>query len=121
MFKERNRTGAIGEKQAKDSLKKKGYKILETNYRCKLGEIDIVARDKDTIVFVEVRTKRTLEFGTPEESVTHAKQAKLIKLGKYYMQQKKMQDKFWRIDVVAVEIDGRDKITRLDIIQNALG
>ena len=121
MFKERNRTGALGEKQAKKALKKQGYKILDTNYRCKLGEIDIIARDKDTIVFVEVRTKRTLEFGTPEESVNHAKQAKLIRLGKYYIQQQKLQDKFWRIDVVAVEVDDRDKITRLDIIQNALG
>ncbi|MFO8102248.1 MAG: YraN family protein [Dehalococcoidia bacterium] len=120
MFKDRKTTGAVGEKQAEKFLKKQGYKIIETNYRCKLGEIDIVARDKDTIVFAEVRTKHNLEYGTPEESVNSAKQAKLIKLAEYYMQQHQGTAQFWRIDVVAVEMGERDKISRIEIIKNAV-
>ncbi len=121
MFKDRKRTGDLGEKQAKKFLKKQGYKILEANYRCKLGEIDIVARDKDAIVFVEVRTKRNLDYGTPEESVNSTKRAKLIKLAEYYMQQHQDAARFWRIDVVAVEMGAGDKISRIEIIKNAVG
>ena len=65
--------GILGEKLAQDFLKKRGYQIRETNYRCPEGEIDIVATQKDTPVFIEVRTKKSLEFGTPEESITPAK------------------------------------------------
>ena len=120
MAEDRKRTGAIGEKEAAKLLKKQDYKILETNYRCPLGEIDIVAKDKDTIVIVEVRTKRRRRFGTPEESVNAAKRAKLIELANYYLQQKNQQDKFWRIDVVAVEMEKGDKISRIKIIKNAV-
>jgi len=73
----RRDTGILGEKLAKDFLKKRGYHILETNYRCPEGEIDIVARHKDCLVFVEVRTKKSLEFGSPEESITPAKQTRM--------------------------------------------
>jgi len=117
---DRKRTGALGEKEAAKLLKKQGYKILETNYRCFLGEIDIVAKDKDTIVIVEVRTKRSRRFGTPEESVNATKQAKLIELANYYLQKKNQQDRFWRIDVVAVEMGEGDKVTRIEIIRNAV-
>ena len=63
----RRDTGIRGEKLAKDFLKKRGYRILETNYRCPEGEIDIVAKHQDSLVFIEVRTKTSLEFGSPEE------------------------------------------------------
>ena len=69
----RRDTGILGKKLARDSLNKRGYRILETNYRCPEGEIDIIARHKDSHVFVEVRTKTSSEFGSPEESITPAK------------------------------------------------
>ena len=76
----RRDTGILGEKLAKDFLKKRGYNIRETNYRCPEGEIDIVARHKDYLVFVEVRTKTSLEFGSPEESITLTKKERLKRL-----------------------------------------
>lgn len=120
MPEDRKRTGVIGEKEAAKLLKKQGYKILETNYRCPLGEIDIIAKEKDTVVIVEVRTKRSRRFGTPEESVNATKRAKLIELANYYLQRKNQQNKFWRIDVVAVEMGNGDKISRIEIIKNAV-
>ena len=73
----RRHIGILGENLAKDFLKKRGYRILETNYRCPAGEIDIIARQKDYLVFVEVRTKKSLEFGSPEESITPAKKDRM--------------------------------------------
>jgi len=69
----RRDTGILGEKLARGFIEKQGYHIHETNYRCPEGEINIVAGDGDCLVFVEVRTKRSLEFGTPEESITPAR------------------------------------------------
>ncbi len=69
----RRDTGILGEKLAKDFLKKRGYRIYETNYRCPEGEVDIVTRHKDSLVFIEVRSKRSLEFGSHEESITPTK------------------------------------------------
>lgn len=73
----RKSTGALGEKLAVDYLTKRGYRILETNFRCKESEADIVALDGECLVIVEVPTKRSRKFGTPEESITAAKQEHL--------------------------------------------
>lgn len=82
----RRDTGIRGEKLAKGFLKKQGYRILETNYRCPEGEIDIVAKDKDSLVFIEVRTKTSLEFGSPEESITLTKKGRLRATAARYRQ-----------------------------------
>ncbi|MBT9163479.1 MAG: hypothetical protein DDT24_00386 [Chloroflexi bacterium] len=116
----RKLVGAFGEGAAEEYLKKCGYRILETNFRCVLGEIDIVAREGDSLVFVEVRTRRSLAFGSPEESITAAKKAKLIKLGQYYVQAHQDSPSPWRIDMVAIEMGQSGKITRIDLIQNAV-
>ncbi len=71
--------GALGEAQAVAYLKKNGYKILETNFSTIFGEIDIIARDKKDIVFIEVKLRRTKEFGFPEEAVNERKQSRIIK------------------------------------------
>ena len=73
----RRETGILGEKMAADFLARNGYRILENNYRCPGGEVDIIALHGETLVFVEVRTKRSLSFGSPEESITPVKQARL--------------------------------------------
>jgi putative endonuclease len=114
-------TGALGEKLAKDFLKKKGYRIVETNYRCRYGEIDIVARRKDYLVFIEVRTKTNRSFGTPEESITTAKRARMRKTAEYYYQFHEKLPENWRIDFVAVELDDKGKPGRIEIIENAVG
>lgn len=89
------------------------------NWRCPAGEIDIVARDVQGLAFVEVRTRRGKEYGTPEESLTPAKQAKLIELAQTYVQEHNWLGD-WRIDVVAVEMTRGGKLLRVDLIENAV-
>lgn len=117
----RRDVGILGEQLAGDFLKERGYYILETNYRCREGEIDIVARHKDSLVFIEVRTKTSLEFGSPEESITPAKMEKLRTVAAHYQQTHDNLPDLWRIDVVAVELDRKGKVSRLEIIENAVG
>lgn len=117
----RKETGSAGEKLAQAYLKKHGYRIIETNYRCPEGEIDIIARHKDYLVFIEVRTKRSNTFGSPEESITATKMAHLRSVASHYLQSHEKLPPLWRIDVVAVELDPSGKATRIDVIENAVG
>ena len=117
----RKDTGILGEKLAKDFLEKRGYRIREANYRCPQGEIDIIAQHKDYLVFIEVRTKTSLEFGTPEESITATKKERLRAVASHYRQAHDNLPQLWRIDVVAVELDQRGKPSRIDLIENAVG
>ena len=112
--------GALGEKLAKGFLKKKGYRLRETNYRCPEGEIDIIAERNDYLIFIEVRTRSSSEFGSPEESITAAKREKLITLAFNYLQTHQKLPPFWRIDVVAVELDETGKASRIELIENAV-
>ncbi len=116
----RKSTGVLGEKLAQGFLKKKGYSILETNYRCREGEIDIIARQKDCLIFIEVRTKSNLEFGTPEESITETKMRHLEQAAQHYRQNHDKLPDLWRIDLVAVELDSNNKLKRIDLIENAI-
>jgi putative endonuclease len=116
----RKEVGARGEKLAADLLKKRGYKILQHNFRCREGEIDIVAQRGECLVFVEVRTKKNTAFGTPEESVTLSKREKLISLVDIYLQACDQAPVSWRIDVVAVELAPDNKVSRLEHIENAV-
>ena len=116
----RKELGAVGEKLARDFLKKKGYRIRVTNFRCREGEIDIIAEKKDYLVFVEVRTKTSASFGSPEESVTFAKKEKLIASAFTYLSERKNLPESWRIDFVAVELDQNGKTTRIELIENAI-
>lgn len=79
-----------------------GYKILGRNFRTRFGEIDLIARDGDCLVFAEVKTRTTAKFGLPEEAVTRTKQQHLIAASQIYLGQKKMQNALWRIDVLAL-------------------
>ena len=116
----RKETGQLGEKLARDFLKKRGYRIIETNYRCPRGEIDIVAKHKDTLVFIEARTKSSKDFGSPEESVTATKKERLKATAQHYLQNHEKLPEQWRIDFVAVELDEKGKPARVDLIQNAV-
>jgi putative endonuclease len=116
----RRDVGILGEKLAREFLKKKGYKILETNFRCREGEIDIVAKRKDYLVFIEVRTKTSTSFGTPEESITVLKKEKLVNLALAYINSHQDLPVLWRIDFVAVELNEKGKADRIELIENAI-
>jgi putative endonuclease len=89
------------EQAAVQYLKKSGYKIIGQNYRLKIGEIDIIAKDKKTLVFVEVKYRQSKEFGTPAEFVTIQKQNKIIKTALFYLKQNNIESDF-RFDVVSI-------------------
>ncbi len=116
----RRELGSLGERWAAEYLAGHGYRILETNYRCRKGEVDIVARDGDCLVFVEVRTRSGPGFGTPEESVTAAKQHRLVSVALSYLQSHRGLPPDWRIDVVAVEADRAGQVVRTTLIRNAV-
>ena len=115
----RKRLGQRGEDLAVAHLEKRGYVVRERNWRCPAGEMDIVAEDGDCLVFVEVRTRRGRKYGTPEESVTPAKQTKLVEVAQTYLQERDWEGD-WRIDVVAVEMTTGGKLLRVELIKNAV-
>ncbi|MBE7082725.1 MAG: YraN family protein [Clostridiales bacterium] len=103
--------GQIGESFAVSFLKNKGYEILETNYRNKIGEIDIIAQKDNRIIFVEVKQRATARFGYPREAVTNQKQHKIRLVSQVYLKLKGKANAFTRYDVI--EILG-DEITHLE-------
>ncbi len=117
----RQEVGRLGEKLAQKFLKKRGYHIRETNFRCREGEIDFVAQQGDHLVFVEVRTKSSLDFGTPEESITQSKKKRLVASALAYIGTHQNLPALWRIDVVAIEVDQKGKEKRIELIENAIG
>ncbi len=116
----RKRLGNWGESVAATHLESKGYRILHRNWRCARGEIDLVAQAGDVLVFVEVKTRRGRKSGTPEEGVTPRKARRLLDLGQYYLYENDLDDVEWRVDIVAVELDGRGKLLRCEHIPNAV-
>ncbi|MGD0795334.1 MAG: YraN family protein [Dehalococcoidales bacterium] len=116
----RRETGNLGEQLACDFLGKNGYLIIERNFRCPGGEVDIIARQKETLVFVEVRTKSSRWFGSPEESITSTKMEKLRNVAAYYWQNHTNLPESWRIDVVAIEVNGRGRVSRIELVENAV-
>ncbi len=111
--------GKTGEKLAQDYLKRKGYRILEANYRCTIGEIDIIAEKKGRLAFIEVRTRSSREFGTPEESITEAKKEKLASLCMEYVSSHNVSRE-WHLDLVAVEFNREGKLQRIDHLPDVL-
>jgi putative endonuclease len=115
--KERISLGRLGEDLARERLKGLGYRIVKTNYRCPLGEIDLVARDGDVLVFVEIKTRRNEPLGQAKEAVTRRKQAQLSKVALAYMKSNNLWGSKARFDVVAIGlIDGRKEI---EVIKDA--
>ena len=95
--------GALQEKKAAEYLSSLGYRILEQNFRCKIGEIDIIAEDKGVLVFLEVKYRRNRQCGTPAEAVTLTKQRKICRIADYYRMLHCVPDnKSCRFDVVAI-------------------
>jgi len=111
-------TGRIGEKIAADLLHKKGYKILETNWRFKHMEIDIIAADKSNIVFVEVKTRTSSLFGTPEEAVDEEKRRLITIAAKAYIKIKH-EERNTRFDIIGILLTKSGEIERISHYENA--
>ncbi len=120
MTNARHTLGRRGEQYAAQYLNAHGYDIRERNWRCAVGEIDLVTEKGGALIFVEVRTRRGDRLGTPEESITPAKRAKLIAAAQTYLDEHGQTDRAWRIDVVAIEIDSRGEVKRCNLIENAI-
>ncbi|GHO45438.1 UPF0102 protein [Ktedonospora formicarum] len=101
----RQKLGSLGESLAASRLQARGYYIVERNFRCPYGEIDLVAEEGEDLVFVEVKTRRGTAYGLPEEAVDWRKQRKLIQVAYYYLNQYSCSERSWRIDVVAIEMN----------------
>ncbi|HLV99552.1 MAG TPA: YraN family protein [Ktedonobacterales bacterium] len=116
----RKRLGAAGERLAADRLRQAGYLVRMQNYRCRAGEVDIVAEEAGDIVFVEVKTRRGAAYGLPEEAVTLAKQRKLIAAAQTYLEAHGCAEASWRVDVVAIELTGEGKLEEVRIHRHAV-
>ncbi|MBI3312727.1 MAG: YraN family protein [Candidatus Omnitrophica bacterium] len=110
--------GGRGEMVGTAYLAQKGYKILETNYRCPLGEIDVVAAKGERIVFVEIKTRSGEKFGRPEESVHGFKQRKLTQLAQWYLKDKKLLNQPAGFAVLAITWKEKDS-PQIRLIENA--
>jgi len=117
MLNKRQQFGKESEFQAVRYLKKNGYKILEQNYRTKLGEIDIIAKDKGTITFIEVKSRRSGNYGNPKWAVTPKKQRKISMVALYYLKTTNQSGEKARFDVVTLTSNYDNP--RIEIIKNA--
>ena len=130
MAHRRQQLGAAGEALAAQTLEQAGYTILTRNWRCAVGEIDIVAQEvapdfsaggisQPWLVLVEVRTRRGTRFGTAQQSITPRKAAKLREVATYYVESEGWTGP-WRIDVVAVQMDSAGRLLHVDHIRGAV-
>ncbi|MDD4238657.1 MAG: YraN family protein [Desulfotomaculaceae bacterium] len=111
--------GRQGEDAAARYLEKNNYQVLCRNYTCRLGEIDIVARERDFIVFIEVRSRSSDDYGLPQESVTNRKKMKLRQLAWHYLKAVGQTNASCRFDVIAVLFAGEGRVKKLEHIENA--
>lgn len=113
--------GANGEKIAKEFLLKEGYTILESNFRCRLGEIDIIALEGEYLIFIEVKTRTGYLYGYPIEAINAKKKNSLVKVAQTYLALKKLKDKNLRFDVVEIIIKNKDSKApeEIRLIKNA--
>ena len=110
--------GNFGEDTASKYLEESGYVILDRNFRCRSGEIDIIARDGDYIVFIEVKTRRGSFYGTPGEAVNELKQHKIIRVSEAYIMKKKLFNCDFRFDVIEIIVD-KAKNASIKLIKDA--
>ena len=118
MQTKQQKVGQMGEDLAVKFLKKKGYKIIERNFRAdRFGEIDIIARNKNELVFVEVKTKTDEQFGSAEEEFTYQKKKKMYRAIQNYLFKKYLKNCEWRADLIAIDIvDGKIDIRHYECV-----
>jgi putative endonuclease len=118
MLNSRQRLGQSGEETVARYLEKNGYTILTKNYRCKIGEIDIIARDGADLVFIEVKTRSGLGYGSPAAAVTLRKQRQITRAAQWYLAEQQLFDVPARFDVISV-LYGETNRQQIDHINNA--
>lgn len=111
--------GFYGEETAESYLKSIGYNIISRNFRCNIGEIDMVARDGKYIVFIEVKTRYDRKYGYPCEAVTKGKQYKIYKTAQYYILKNKIEKSYFRFDVIEVLLNRSSNEYKVNLIKNA--
>lgn len=113
--------GAVGERIAKDFLEKNNFDILQMNFRVgRMGEIDIIAREKEYLCFVEVKTRRNMTFGMPSEAVNYKKQKKIMNLAYVYLKKNILKDCHVRFDIIEIMYPGQTN-QQINLIRNAFG
>jgi len=113
----RQRLGSFGEKQAEKYLRRYGYQVIDRNFKTYYGEIDLIAIKGDEILFCEVKTRVGTDFGYPEEAVDGRKINHLLKAVDHYLQWKRW-DKFWRLDIISIEINKARKTAKIKWFKN---
>jgi putative endonuclease len=116
----RRSLGDFGERYVQAHLTGLGYRVVALNVRLQGGEIDIVDEHEDTLVFVEVKTRRGIRFGLPQEAITRRKAVRLMGLAHRYMESLEAVPAGWRIDIVAVQIGRDGRVRRLEVFKNAV-
>jgi len=116
----RKRMAHTGEVAAGRFLEERGYAILAQNWRTRGGEIDLVTERDGVLVFVEVKARTTHRFGTPEEAITPAKRRKLVRTAQAFLRSRGSDDAQWRIDVLAIDLDGEGRVLRLEHYEDAI-
>jgi putative endonuclease len=116
-----NPIAIIGENAAVDFLKKKGYLIIERNFRKRYGEIDIIAIKDNVLVFIEVKTRKSKQFGTPLEAITYWKLRELKRMAEYYSLTHPKLPKALRIDGVGVLLDKDNEVAAIEHVENISG
>jgi len=112
-------TGEIAEQDACRYLQQQGLKLVETNYRCKFGEIDIIMQEKQVLVFIEVRYRKHNQYGSGAESITNSKQRKLIRTANWYLQQNPKSNQYaCRFDVISMSAGTTN--SKIDWIKDAI-
>jgi putative endonuclease len=120
MTKNRIKLGRVGEDEAVKFVKKQGYRILQTNYKTKSGEIDIIAEDKKVVAFIEVKTRSTGEYGSPLDAVNYHKQNKIIQVANQFLVNYKVENRECRFDIVAIRSHTEDPSTwEIELVKDA--
>ena len=111
------KTGDFGENIAENYLKKKGYDIIKKNYKTKYGEIDLICKNNNILIFTEVKTRIGENLGKPEDAIDRKKMQKLIKNAKAYVALND-RDEEYRIDVICIVLDGNNQLKRMDYYES---
>lgn len=120
MGREKKNTGMAGERIASAYLRKRGYRIIQSNFRTPFGEIDLVTRHKDILVFVEVKSRMTSSLGPPYLAITKAKERHIIKNALFYLKTRRLKNISWRIDIVSVKMNYCREVESIELIENAV-
>lgn len=113
-----NPTAIIGENLAAEYLRKKGYKIIERNFRRRYGEIDIIASNDDTLVFFEVKTRKSILYGTPLEAITRWKLQELVRTAQFYKLAHRHLPELMRIDAISITLNHENRLDTIEHIEN---